>query len=182
MKTLETERLILRTWEPEDVNDLYEYAKDPRVGPIAGWASHKSIDESMLILKSCIENDNSWAIELKDCKKVIGMVKIHPDENRGKYYAKLINYALSPAYWGNGYMTEALKRVVDYAFDELKVDLLSVFHYPQNVRSKRVIEKCGFEYEGIIEKGCMRYDGQLFDAVCYSILKDDWMKRKDVES
>lgn len=109
MKTLETERLILRTWEPEDVNDLYEYAKDPRVGPIAGWASHKSIDESMLILKSCIENDNSWAIELKDCKKVIGMVKIHPDENRGKYYAKLINYALLTCLLGQRIYDRSLK-------------------------------------------------------------------------
>lgn len=178
MKTFETDRLILRTWKSEDVADLYKYAKDLSVGPIAGWAPHKSIDESMLVLKSYMENDNAWAIVLKENKKVIGMVKIYPDENRGKYYAKQINYALSPAYWGNGYMTEAIKRVVDFAFDELKIDLLSVFHYPQNIRSKRVIEKCGFEYEGIIEKGCKRYDGQVFDAVCYSILKDDWIKRK----
>lgn len=179
MKTLETERLILRAWKPDDVNDLYEYAKDPRVGPSAGWAPHKSIEESTLILKSYIENDSAWAIELKDCKKVIGMVKIVPDENHGRYYAKMINYALHPAYWGNGYMTEAVKGVIAHAFDELKLDLLTVFHSPQNVRSKRVIEKCGFEFDGIIKKGYTRYDGQIFDSAYYSILKEDWIKKKE---
>ena len=62
MKTLETERLILRGWKPQDVNDLYEYAKDPNVGPIAGWAPHTSMEASMAVLKSYMENDNAWAI------------------------------------------------------------------------------------------------------------------------
>ena len=104
------------------------------------------------------------------------MVKIYPDENRGKYYAKQINYALSPAYWGHGYMNETVNRVMQYAFKELNIDLLTVFHYPQNVRSRRVIEKCGFEYDGTIEQGCTRYDGLVHDAVCHSILKEDWKK------
>ena len=90
----------------------------------------------------------------------------------------MINYALSAAYWGYGYMTETVNRVIQYAFEELNIDLLSVFHYPYNVRSRRVIEKCGFEYEGTIKQGSQRYDGQVFDAVCYSILKEDWFKQK----
>ena len=71
-------------------------------------------------------------------------------------------------------MTEAVKRVIRYAFEEMNIDLLSTFHYPQNFRSKRVIEKCGFQYEGIIKNGAKTYDGHIFDTVFYSILKSEY--------
>lgn len=178
MKSLETERLFLRGWKLDDVNDLYEYAKDRNVGPIAGWAPHTSLEDSMAVLKSYIENDNAWAIELKENRKVIGMIKIYPDDNHGRYHAMMINYALSAVYWGHGYMTETVSRVMRYAFEELNIDLLTVFHYPQNIASRRVIEKCGFDYDGTIEQGCTRYDGQVFDAVCHSLLRQDWLNQK----
>ncbi len=174
MKTMETERLILRGWRLDDLNDLYEYAKNTQVGPLAGWKPHSSKAESLSVLKYYMENDDRWAIVLKEKGKVIGSVNLKPDENRGKYDARLISFALSVDYWGNGYMTEAVKRIIKYAFEEINIDLLSVFHYPQNFRSKRVIEKCGFQYEGTIQKGNQRYDGQIFDTVCYSILKSEY--------
>ena len=71
-------------------------------------------------------------------------------------------------------MTEAAKCVIGYAFDELKIDLLSAFHYPENYRSKRVIEKCGFEYEITLHQSVKRYDGKLMDMVCYCILKSNY--------
>ena len=99
---------------------------------------------------------------------------LHPDNNRGKYYAKTIGFVLSEDYWGNGYVPEAVKRAVKYAFEELNIDILTAFHYPHNNRSKRVIEKCGFKYETTIEKGSTIYDGQVFDSVCHSIFKSDY--------
>ena len=173
MKTLETERLILRGWRLGDLEDLYEYAQNPEVGPMAGWEPHSSKEVSLEVLK-CYMHEDRWAIVLKEKGKVIGSVKLAPDENRGKYYAKLISFALSADYWGNGYMTEAVRRVVKYVFEEMNIDLLSVFHYPQNIRSKRVIEKCGFQYEGTIKAGTTRYDGQVFDTVVYSMLKSEY--------
>ena len=174
MRILETERLVLRGWQLEDPDDLYEYAENPSVGPMAGWKPHSSKEESLNILKYYMENDDRWAIVLKENRKVIGSVNLKPDENRGKYHAKLISFALSINYWGNGYMTEAVKRVIRYAFEEMNIDLLSAFHYPQNFRSKRVIEKCGFQYEGIIKNGAKTYDGHIFDSVVYSILKSKY--------
>jgi len=174
MKTLATERLILRGWRFEDLDDLYEYAKNPDVGSMQGWEPHSSKEVSLNALKSYIEDDNRWAIVLKDNCKVIGSIGLNPDENRGKYRAKYLHYVLSADYWGNGYMTEAAKRVIRYAFEETDIDLLSVFHYPHNFRSKRVIERCGFEYEVTIEQGNKIYDGQIFDTVCYSILKSEY--------
>ena len=178
MKTIETERLLLRGWQLNDLDDLYEYVKDPHVGPMAGWKPHASKDESLVSLKSFIKEDDRWAIVLKENEKVIGTVRLYPDENRGRYSAenstKLINYILSPDYWNKGYMTEAVKRVIQYAFEETNTELLSVFHTPENYRSKHVIEKCGFQYEVTIEKGYKNYDGQMLDSVCYCILKSEY--------
>ena len=174
MKTIETRRLILRGWHLKDLDDLYEYAKNPDVGLMQGWEPHSSKEVSLNALKSFIVDEDRWAIVLKENGKVIGSVGISPDENRGKYYAKYIHYVLSADYWNIGYMTEAVKRVVKYAFEEMNIDLLSAFHYPHNIRSKRVIEKCGFQYEVTIKQGKKIYDGQIFDTVCYSILKSEY--------
>ena len=171
IKTLETERLILRGWRLDDLDDLYEYAKNP----IEGWEAHASKEESLRALKDFIENNDTWAIELKENEKIIGQLRLYPDENRGQFSARnsamLINYRLSEAYWGKGYMTEAVKRVVQYAFDEMHIELLTAWHVPINIRSRRVLEKCGFQYEGTIPQGYKRYDGQVFDSVIHSILR-----------
>ncbi len=77
MKTLETERLILREWKLEDAADLYEYAKTELVGPNAGWKPHQTIDESRGIIKKFIENQDTYAIVLKESGKVIGSIGLH---------------------------------------------------------------------------------------------------------
>lgn len=171
-QVLETERLILRGWRPEDVEDLYEYARNPEVGPMAGWAPHPDRETSAEKLRQYIERGDVWAIVLRESGKVIGQIRMYPDENRGKYVAKYLSYALSADYWGQGYMTEAVRAVIRYAFEDLDgIDMLSVFHFPENARTKRVIEKCGFEYEATLEKAYTRYDGKVLDNVCYCLMK-----------
>ena len=177
MKTLETPRLILRKWKTNDADDLFNIMKNPSVC-MGGWKPHSDINISIEALNKYMESDEQWAVELKDNGKVIGCIKVYPDNNRGKFYAKSINYVLSEDYWGNGYMTEAVKRIIRYLFEEMDIDLLSAFHYPDNIKSKKVLENCGFEYEVTIEQGCQRYDGQFFDAVCYSVLKSDYFKEQ----
>lgn len=130
----------------------------------------------MELLKSYIEADGIFAIILKECRKAIGVIKIYPDNNRGQYYAKMINYLLNENYWNNGYMTEAVKRIIGYAFEDLGIDLLSAFTTPKNIGSKLVLEKSGFTYEGTIKNGYERYDHERFDSVIYSISKLDYYK------
>ncbi len=177
MNSMETERLVIRPWLPTDLDDLYEYSADAQVGSMAGWKPHASIEETQNALNEYISQENHWAIVLKEETKVIGAIKLNPDNNRGKYYAKAISFVLSPLYFGKGIMTEAVKRVIRYAFDEAEIDLLSAFHYSENHRSKRVIEKCGFEYEITLSQSGKRYDGKLMDMVCYCILKDDYYNK-----
>lgn len=177
MKAFETERLFLREWQKNDVEDLFDIMKNPSV-TIGGWKPHSNINTSIEVLNEYIESDERWAVELRDTGKVIGSIRVYPDNNRGKLFAKTINYVLSEDYLGNGYMTEAVKRIIEYLFEELNIDLLSAFHYPNNDKSKKVLEKCGFEYEITIEQGSTRYDGQVFDAVCYPILNSDYFQNK----
>ena len=178
MKTLETERLILRAWTLEDLDDFYEYAKHPNVGPMAGWQPHSSKEISLNILKGFIEEGEVWAITLKENGKAIGSLGIHSDKKRRDIdNVKSMGYVLSTDYWGKGYMTEAVKCVIKYVFEEMNLDLLSIYHYPFNIRSKRVIEKCGFEYEGTQRQSSKIYDGQVLDDVCYSILKSEYYEK-----
>lgn len=71
---LYTERLILRPWQESDANDLYEYAKDERVGPIAGWPPHKSVEESRSIIKTMFMRDEVYAVALKEDNRAIGLI------------------------------------------------------------------------------------------------------------
>ncbi len=175
---LETERLILRGWQAQDREDLYEYAHSPEVGPMAGWAPHPDRHASSEILKAYIECGDIWAVSLRDSGKVIGQLRMYPDENRGKYVARYLSYALSADYWGHGYMTEAVKAVIRYSFEDLKgIDMLSVFHSPDNLRTKRVIEKCGFKYELTLKDAYVGYDGKLSDSVCYCLMKSDYLRQ-----
>lgn len=175
METLETSRLILRGWQENDIDDLFDIFKDESV-IMGGWKPNSNITISAELLNKYIENNDHWAIELKDRKKVIGCVGFCLDNNRGKFYAKSVNFVLSKDYRGNGYMTEAVKRVVQYMFEEINIDLLSAFHIPDNISSKRILERCGFEYEITIKQGYKRYDGHVFDSICYSIMKSNYVK------
>ena len=73
-------------------------------------------------------------------------------------------------------MTEAVKRVLQYAFEDLELDLVSVFHYPSNRRSQRVIEKCGFKYEGTLRLSSTLFNGSVHDDVCYSITREEYTR------
>lgn len=177
MKTLETERMILRPWKIEDLEDFYEYAKNQNVGPNAGWEPHKDKEVSLKILQAFIQKDEVRAIVYKENGKVIGSIGIHNDKKREGTGAKMIGYVLSETYWGKGLMPEAVKAVVTYLFEEENINVISIYHYPFNTRSKKVIEKCGFKYEGTLRSASVIYDGSIYDDVCYSITKEDYFNK-----
>ncbi len=182
MKTLETGRLVLRKWQESDLEDFYEYAKNPNVGPKAGWKPHDNLVESQVILKSFIESQEVWAVVYKDNWKVIGSIGLHKDSKRAVQNVKMMGYVLSEDYWGLGLIPEAVKAVTRYAFEELSVELISIYHYPFNYQSRRVIEKCGFKYEGVLRMASQIYNGQVYDDVCYSIMKEEWIQEiRDLE-
>jgi len=89
-------------------------------------------------------------------------------------HAMILGFAMSESYWGRGLMTEAAGAIVDFGFKSLEIDVITCCHYSGNQRSRRVIEKCGFKYEGCIPRGETRYDGVAFDVENYSLSKEEY--------
>ena len=127
-------------------------------------------------MKKLIEDNETWAIVYKENNKVIGSIGLHKDEKRSGVHSKMMGYVLSDEYWGRGIMTEAAKIAIKYAFEDINIDVLSVYHYPFNKRSENVIKKCGFIYEGILRKASVIFDGSIQDNVCYSMVREDYDK------
>lgn len=146
---LETERLILRRWEKNDAESLYEYAKDPDVGPIAGWPAHRSIEESRDVIKNVFNGKEAYAICLKTDNRAIGTIELklngHTDMTERDDECEL-GYWLGKPFWGQGIVPEAVKEMLRHAFEEIGMTTVWVGYYEGNAKSKRVQEKCGFRY------------------------------------
>lgn len=179
MKSLYTERLLLRPWKKTDSKDLYEYAKSDLVGPNAGWPIHESEEKSKEIIEMFIKNDDTYAIELISEKKVIGSIGLHdrkPDKTLSSLNQKEIGYVLNPKFWGQGFIPEAVKCLLDYGFNNLNLDLIWCGHYDFNNRSKRVIEKCGFNFSFKRTEKLVLLDNKEVTELYYNIFKEDFMK------
>lgn len=179
MKTLETDRLILRDWKEEDYLDLYEYACDDRVGPVAGWPVHENEDKSKTLIKKFITDNESYAIVLKSENKVIGgtgLKNTTPDETLKNLKQREIGYVLNPKYWGQAYVPEAVKALLKYGFEELKLDLIWCGHYDFNMKSKRVIEKCGFDFRFNHDVKLALFENRIEKELFYNIYKEEYFK------
>lgn len=179
MKTLETERLILRGWEISDKEDLYEYAQNESVGPFAGWKPHKNILESEDIIRMFLSSDDVYAIEHKDTKKVIGSLGIHRRNPDGleQVEQREIGYVLNPLFWGNGYIPEAVFRVLKYCFEEMNYDVVWCGHFDFNDKSKRVNEKCGFIYQFTTEGKAQLLDNMSVRTLYYCMTKEEYLDK-----
>lgn len=108
MTILTTPRLLLRPFEEGDAAELYDYARDPRVGPIAGWPPHTSVENSREIIRTVFSAHNVFAVADRESGRVIrsaGFVGEHREELPGP--DDELGYALSPAFWGRGLIPEA---------------------------------------------------------------------------
>ncbi len=174
-ENIETERLLLRAFTAEDAAELYEYAKNPNVGPHAGWMPHQSIEDSREIIEGLfLVKYYIWAIVDKASGKLIGSIGYEEDEKRPETGCMELGYAMDEDFWGLGLMTEAAGAVIRYGFESMKLPAVSIYHNPENHRSKRVIEKNGFRYEGVLRRANRIYDGEIRDVACYSLLKAEW--------
>lgn len=145
----ETERLILRPWTIDDADSLYEYAKDPLVGPIAGWPVHTSVDNSREIIKSVLSASETYAVCLKKDNKAIGSIGLIIGEKSNINIVEdeaEIGYWIGVPFWGQGLIPEAVRELMRYAFDDLGMKKLWCGYFDGNEKSKRVQEKCGFKY------------------------------------
>lgn len=117
---------------------------------MAGWHHHENKEESLKILKHFIDGKHVFAIILKQTGKAIGSIGVEPYEMEDElseffeYRGREIGYVLGKDYWGQGLMPEAVRRLIDYLFQEQDLDFLLCGHFQKNHQSRRVQEKCGF--------------------------------------
>lgn len=150
-KIIETERLVLRPFKWDDLDDFFTYASVEGVGEMAGWPHHENKDKSKEILTRFIEEDKTFAVCLKGNGRVVGSlgVEFYGAEDKltefDSYKGREIGYVLARDQWGKGLMAEAVKAVINYLFDEKDLDFLTCGYYDFNNQSRRVQEKCGFK-------------------------------------
>jgi ribosomal-protein-alanine N-acetyltransferase len=160
-KSIETERLLLRELELSDVEGMFELESNPNVHRYVGNKPISHIDESRAYIESVHQQYKTfgtgrWAVILKETNEFLGWsgIKFITNEinNHKDFYE--IGYRFIERHWKKGYATEAGKAFIDYAFNELKADVLYAYADAGNENSRRILEKLGlqyvnsFEYEG----------------------------------
>ena len=146
---LYTERLILRPWEESDAESLYEYAKNPEVGPIAGWPVHTSVENSREIIRDVLSAEETYAVCLREDNKAIGSVGLMIGEHSNLDLPEEegeIGYWIGVPFWGRGLIPEAVQELIRHGFEDLKLKRLWCGYFDGNIKSRRVQEKCGLVY------------------------------------
>lgn len=146
---LQTERLILRPFTEADAESLYEYAKDDRVGPIAGWPPHTSVENTREVIKYILSAEETYAVCLREDNRAIGSIGLMIGERSNIGLPETegeIGYWIGVPFWGQGLIPEAVRELIRHAFDDLGLERLWCGYFDGNEKSKRVQEKCGFVY------------------------------------
>lgn len=175
--TIETERLILRRFRPEDDRAMFEnWASDDAVTKYLTWPSHGSIDITRMVLADWVSGYDKpdfyqWAITLKaEGDNPIGSIGVTEQNDRvGKAE---IGYCLGQQWWRRGIMTEALKAVMNYFFDEVGMRRIESHHDTRNPHSGDVMKKCGMKFEGTLRQAAWNNQG-ICDVNLYALLAQE---------
>jgi ribosomal-protein-alanine N-acetyltransferase len=175
MPTLETKRLILRRITMRDAGDIFEYSKDKEVARHVLWSAQKDISEAkdycrFMMKRYRCDQPSSWGIIDKATNRLVGTIG-YMDYNEDNATVEL-GYSLARWLWNGGYMTEALSRVIDYAFDSMELNRIEAQHELTNPSSGRVMEKCGMRKEGELRQRLFN-KGKYVDVALYAILRSD---------
>lgn len=177
LPVLKTERLTLRPFVFEDAKDVFDYAKDELTALYTTFSAHTSLEDSYyflfeIVLASYLKGDlGPYAIDLDG--KVIGAIELRTIPSPIRNHAREIGIILNTHYRGKGYMNEASKALIRYAFNETPIYRIFGCIEEDNKDSVRTLEKLGFTYEGRERHG-RTLKGQYVDLLHYSILKPEW--------
>ena len=172
----ETDRLILRCLQEDDAPHFVELAGDYEVSKMTLNIPHPySNDDAIQFIKGSIEawekgERYAFAIVQKETDSFMGVIGIHPEMRHSRAE---VGYWIGVPYWGQGYMTEALQRVIQFGFETLNLNRIQASHRTDNPASGRVMEKAGMQYEGTLRQMMIR-DGEFTDISYRSILREDY--------
>jgi ribosomal-protein-alanine N-acetyltransferase len=174
LPVITTPRLVMRWVSEDDIDALYEIFSDPKV--VRYWSSGPFTDrEAAVTMQHDIAEGNlkdlmwKWGLALRDTNKLIGtLFNLSLSNGRAE-----IGYAMGSAYWGKGYMNEALTALIVHAFDVVNLRRLEADVDPRNTPSVRTLERLGFQREGFLRER-WHVEGEIQDAFFYGLLKREW--------
>ena len=172
---LETERLILRRVDNNDYKEVLSLRSNPETMKYIPRPLLKNDDDALahiLMIETKIQNNEgiNWAITIKGDPKLIGVIG-HYRIQLENYRAE-IGYMILPEFNGQGIVTEAVKEVVKYGFEIMKLHSIEAVIDPDNVASANVLKKNGFVKEAHLKENEF-HEGRFYDSVIYSILNKD---------
>lgn len=176
---IDTERLILRKFDYMDNADMLKYwASDPAVQSMYSEPVYSTREEVNKLLDKYMNSYKNadyyrWAVIFKNTNECIGQVAYFLVDNKN-HFAE-IEYCIGSGFQRRGLATEATKAVIKYGFEKINLHKVQICHKSINIPSRKVIEKCGFVYEGTL-RDFFYMDGHYVDRLYYSILKDEYMK------
>ncbi|MFV8369417.1 GNAT family N-acetyltransferase [Flavobacterium sp. LB2R40] len=169
---LETERLLLRRVDNNDIQEIFALRSNPETMKFIPRPLVKTDEEALAhiaMIDTKIENNEgvNWAITFKNETKLIGIIghyRIKPEHYRAE-----IGYMLHPEFHGKGIISEAVKEVVNYGFNVMKLHSIEAIIDPENQGSAKVLEKNNFVKEAHLKENEF-FDGRFIDTVIYSLL------------
>lgn len=172
---LETKRLILRPWEESDAEECYRYAKDPLVGPSAGWPAHTSVENSRQVIRDVLMCPETYAIVLKETGLPVGSIGLHHNDLAEKEDEAELGFWIGVPYWGQGLVPEAARELLRHAFLDLKLERVWCAYYDGNEKSRRVQEKLGFQYQWTTENVPVRQLGETRKGHVNLMTREDFL-------
>lgn len=175
---LETERFTLRALELTDAPSLFRYFSKEEVTEFYDVELLTSEQQAVEMIQGLLyrykeRKQIRWGIQAKGQHEIIGSCGFH--ELEFEHSKAEIGYELHPDYWGKSVMTEVVQRVIHYGFSEIGLNRIEAFFEPLNSRSRKVLEKNGFKFEGVLRKRFL-VKGKYVDAAVAAILRDDFFK------
>jgi len=173
LPTLETERLALRWMSEGDIPSLFEIFSDPKVTPYVTIQPVSELGEAAKFLREIQEGFASrsffqWGVARREDDRVIGTCTLFALSVAHKRAE--IGYALGSAYWGKGYITEALGALLRFAYGTLGLYRIEADVDPRNAPSLRCLERLGFRREGYL-RGRYHVNGEIQDSVLFGLLR-----------
>lgn len=177
---LETDRLLLRRTVKSDIDEFFFIQLNPNIRRYLGTnrlgddleKNRKYFDEE----KYNELNYYRWTIERKEDNKILGCIYLNIHDEKARTAG--IDYWIREDAWGNGYTTEASRKILNFAFDTLNINRIESCGGKDNPGTYKVMEKIGLKYEGERKEGIFYYYGGIEDLVLYGITKEEYKNNK----
>ena len=174
---METEHLVLRPFIPEDAPVMYRnWASDPEVTKYLTWPTHSDIAVSQWVVNDWVshygeETFYQWAIVPKALGEPIGSISAVKVNDTAQWVE--IGYCIGRNWWHRGYVSEAVRALIRFFFEEVGVGRICARHDPRNPNSGAVMRKCGLVYEGTLRRSDRNNQG-ICDEAVYGILREEY--------